>query len=66
MVILTPEPIVVVDERSKSLMFALLSKPNGAFEFAELLRLWFGCDPNRLARFVAWLDDHGLEIRKKQ
>lgn len=66
MVALRPEPLIVEDERSKALMFALMSEPHGAFEFAELLRLWFSRDTNCLATFMAWLDVHGLEIRKKQ
>lgn len=63
-----PEPVVIDDERSKAILFALI-KCNVSdvpqFEFADMLRLWFNNDAERLARFLEWLDVHGLEIRKK-
>lgn len=67
MVVLSQEPLLLEDERSKALLFALLaSDPHGAFEFAEMLRLWYAGDKYCLAAFLEWLDAYGLEIRNKQ
>lgn len=66
MAVLESEPLIIEDERSKAIMFALMSEPHGAFQFADMLRWWFNRDVRCLAGFLAWLDAHDLEIRKKQ
>lgn len=68
MVRITPNTDAVRDERSKALLFAIITAKAEypEFKFAELLRLWFSGDVGCLAAFLAWLDQHGLEIRKKQ
>lgn len=66
MAVLESEPLIIEDERSKALLFALMSGPHASFELAELMRLWFSRDTSQLAAFMNWLDLHGLEIRKKK
>lgn len=68
MVQFTPSTDAVRDEHSKTLLFALIAAkaPYPEFKFAEMLRLWFSGDVHCLAAFLEWLDQHGLEIRKKQ
>lgn len=67
MVVLRPEPLSIEHERSKALLFALLSQSQyGGFEFAEALQLWFDRDKHCLAAFLDWLDARGLEIKNKQ
>lgn len=70
MVQVTPDTDTITDERSKALLFALITVPSDEpcypqFKFAEMLRLWFSEDVGCLAAFLAWLDQHGLEIRRK-
>lgn len=65
MVVFRPEPLIVSDERSKALMFLIMSKSPGAFEFATMLESWFNGDVGRLADFLAWLDRHELKIGNK-
>lgn len=69
MVQITPSTETVCDERAKALLFALIAPRDSQwpeFKFAEMLRLWFSGDVGCLTAFLAWLDQHGLEIRKKQ
>ena len=63
-----PERLILHDERTKALMFELLKSDMrwGAFEFDGMLRLWFDSQEPCLAKFLEWLDLHGLEIRKKR
>lgn len=66
MVVVRPDPVVITDERVKLLFFDLLSTcAHSSFDFDDMLRLWFNQDQHQLAAFLAWIDEHGLEIRKR-
>lgn len=67
MVQTTPSTDAVTDERSKALLFTLVAAKSTypEWKFAEMMRLWFSGDVGCLAAFLAWLDAHGLEIRRK-
>lgn len=62
-----PDRKILEDERAKGLFFQFLSAHGGgvAFDFDEMLRLWFDGQPSCLVKFLEFLDQHGLEIRKK-
>lgn len=52
------------DKRAHSLLFALLGTGR-KFDFDYMLLLWFNGREATLVDFLEWLDEQGLEIRKK-
>jgi hypothetical protein len=62
-----PSRTILEDERAKDLFFKFLTEHDGgaAFDFDEMLRLWFCSQASCLVGFLEFLDRHGLVIKKK-
>lgn len=65
MTVLKPEPVVIQDARVNDLMFEFI-KIDGKFKLDDMLARWFRGNVRTMTVFVNWLDEAGLEIRRKQ
>lgn len=60
-----PERTIVRDPRVTDLMFEFI-KIDGKFRLDDMLARWFRGNLRTLTSFVNWLDEAGLEIRRKK
>lgn len=59
-----PERLILHDRKAQQMLFDLIAA-DCQFNFDFMLSRWFSSSETGLVEFLTWLDERGLEIRKK-